>query len=78
MERRIPPPRHTRVIAPASSVNALAARQYAAQVRSACEDLVGNPYDAGARKALLDLLMGSSVEADAFMRRAIAESGLNA
>ncbi|WP_074329312.1 hypothetical protein [Mycobacteroides abscessus] len=74
MERRIPPPRRTRAIAGLSSENARAARQFVVQVRSACEDLIGNPYDVSARQALLDQLTLHAANADEFMRRAIAES----
>lgn len=74
MERRIPPPRRTRTIAGLASENARAARRYVAQVRSACEDLIGNPYDASARQALLDQLTLHAADADEFMRRAIAET----
>lgn len=56
------------------SENVKEARLWARQVRSACEELFGNPFNAQIRAQLIDLLVEKSPQADAFMRQAISEN----
>ncbi|SHV17547.1 Uncharacterised protein [Mycobacteroides abscessus subsp. abscessus] len=55
------------------SENVQKARLWARQVRSVCEELFDNPFNAKSRAQLIELLVDKSVEADAFMREAISE-----
>lgn len=52
-----------------------AARTYARDVKVACDELHDDPFDLGARAALLKLIVDDSPEADASFARALAENG---
>lgn len=55
------------------SENVQKARLWARQVRSVCEELFDNPFNAKSRAQLIELLVDKSIEADASMREAISE-----
>ncbi|AQA07073.1 hypothetical protein ACORG1_34805 (plasmid) [Mycobacterium sp. TJFP1] len=52
-----------------------AVRTYSREVKIACDELHDDPFNAGARAALLKLIVDDSSEADAALTRALAENG---
>lgn len=52
-----------------------AVRTYSREVKIACDELHDDPFDIGARAALLKLIVDGSPEADAALTRALAENG---
>lgn len=64
---------HSRKKSGPQSDSLVAARLWACQVRSACEDVYGNPFDQESRDYLVYLLVKKAPEADAFMRQALSE-----
>jgi hypothetical protein len=50
-----------------------AARRYAREVKTACDDLYDDPFNRRARAALLKLIVADSSDADAALVRALAE-----
>lgn len=64
---------HSRNKSGPQSESLLAARLWACQVRSACEDLYGNPFDQESRAQLVRLLTETASEADRHLRQALSE-----
>lgn len=52
-----------------------AVRTYSREVKIACDELHDDPFNAGARAALLKLIVDDSSEADAALTRALTENG---
>lgn len=50
-------------------------RSYSRELKIACDELHDDPFNAGARAALLKLIVDDSSEADAALTRALAENG---
>lgn len=64
---------HSRKKSGPQSESLIAARLWACQVRSACEDLYSNPFDQESRAHLVRLLTETAPEADRHLRQALSE-----